>query len=147
MWDCIAYALDLSNKRPKLKSKTIKSIFLGYAFNSKVYRFLNLSTNSIFKAINAEFFEHLTIKDAISLELDKGLGKEVVSLDKGKQVMNQQDPSPSKESSSNKDEQVFRSKRSRIEKDFGSDMFTYICDLEDDPKSYNGVMSRPDAQK
>jgi len=32
------------------------SFFLGYALNSKAYRFSNLGTNPIFEAIDAEFF-------------------------------------------------------------------------------------------
>ena len=32
---CIAYVLDIDNKRAKLGSKAIKSIFIGYSLHSK----------------------------------------------------------------------------------------------------------------
>jgi hypothetical protein len=73
VWGCIAYVLDPSKKRNKIGSKAIKAVFIGYAHNSTAYRFLCLKTNSVLEADTAEFLEHLTIKDANSLELEKEL--------------------------------------------------------------------------
>lgn len=51
VWDCISYILDTFYKRPKLGSKNIKSIFIGYAQNSKTDKFLSLMSNILFEAI------------------------------------------------------------------------------------------------
>ena len=56
VWGCIAYVIDLSQRRPKCGTKGVRSIFLGYPPNSKAYRFLNQKTNSILESTSAEFF-------------------------------------------------------------------------------------------
>ena len=50
-------------RRSKLDFKTNICIFLGYVKNSNACRFLDLGTNSIIKARDAEFFEDKFIKD------------------------------------------------------------------------------------
>lgn len=41
VFGCIAYALDLSNSRQKLDTKSVKCVFLVYSNPSKAYRLYN----------------------------------------------------------------------------------------------------------
>ena len=47
MWGCIAYFRVSDPKRTKLGLRAIKSVFVGYVVNSKAYRLLDLSSNTI----------------------------------------------------------------------------------------------------
>ena len=44
-------------KRSKLGPRGIKSIFVGYAQNSKAYRLLDVNSNIIVESRDVEFFE------------------------------------------------------------------------------------------
>ena len=105
-------------KRPKLGSKATKSIFIGYSKQSKASRFLNLSSNSIFEATHAIYFEHLTIKDANNHELKKDLIDEINKYQPMDINNNGENTSNvvNKEDTNNSNE-LRRSKRQRIEKD------------------------------
>ena len=136
--------MDATQKRPKLGSKATKSIFIGYSKQSKASRFLNLNSNSIFEATHAIYFEHLTIKDANSHELEKDL-IDKVNKDQLMDIHNNRENTSNvvnKEDTNNSNE-LRRSKRQRIEKDLGPGMFTYL--LEEDPKTFNEAMSLPDS--
>ena len=52
VWRCIAYILNIANKRAKLESEAIKSFFIGYSLHNKAYGFLNLKTNTISEAMH-----------------------------------------------------------------------------------------------
>lgn len=56
---CIAYATVLHPSRDKLQSRVIPSVFLGYGFNKKGYKLLNLGTKSIFYSRDVIFIEHI----------------------------------------------------------------------------------------
>ena len=58
VWGCIAFYKALEPKRSKLGPRGIKSIFVGYAENSKAYRLLNLDTNTIVESRDVEFIEN-----------------------------------------------------------------------------------------
>jgi len=57
VWGCIAYYKVFDPHRRKLGPRGIKSIFVGYAQNSKAYRLLDLESNVIVETIHVEFFE------------------------------------------------------------------------------------------
>ena len=61
----MAYYRIPNPKRTKLRAQGIKSIFVGYAQNSKAYRFLDLQSNMIVESRDAEFFEDKLSKDII----------------------------------------------------------------------------------
>ena len=67
---CLAYVRVLDIRRPKLGPKTNKCVFLDFAEDSDAYRFLDLGTNSIIEAQNAECFENKFIKDKCLLLKD-----------------------------------------------------------------------------
>lgn len=56
---CLSHATVPLPLRDKLKSRVIPSIFLGYAFGKKAYKFLNLKSNSIFYYRDVSFVEHI----------------------------------------------------------------------------------------
>jgi hypothetical protein len=47
VWECIAYFRVPDSKRTKLGPRAIKSVFIGYAVDSKTYTLLDLSSNTI----------------------------------------------------------------------------------------------------
>ena len=55
VWECITYKVP-ENKRIKLGSRALKSVFVGYVENSKTYRLLDLGSNVIVESRNVEFF-------------------------------------------------------------------------------------------
>ena len=54
---CIAYYRVPDPKRTKLGPRALKSVFLGYAENSKAYRLLNKDSNVIIESRDVEFLE------------------------------------------------------------------------------------------
>ena len=64
MWGCIAYFRVPDPKRTKLGPRAIKSVFVGYAVNSKAYRLLDLSSNTIVESRDVEFIENKFINDS-----------------------------------------------------------------------------------
>jgi hypothetical protein len=61
---CIAYFRIPDPKRTKLGPRAIKSVFVGYAVNSKAYRLLDLSSNTIVESRDVEFIENKFINDS-----------------------------------------------------------------------------------
>lgn len=47
VWGCLAFYRVLDQKRTKLGPRAMKSVFAGYAKNSKAYRLLDLESNVI----------------------------------------------------------------------------------------------------
>ena len=62
MWGCLAYVKLPGIKIETLGTRTVKVVFLGYAESSDARRFLDLETNSIIEARDAEYFEEKFIK-------------------------------------------------------------------------------------
>ena len=57
VWGCLSFYRSHDPKRSKLGPRGIKSIFVGYAQNSKAYRLLNVNSNVIVESRDVEFFE------------------------------------------------------------------------------------------
>lgn len=56
MWGCFVYYKDNNPKITKLKD--VEYVFVGYFFNCKIYRLLNLESNMIIELKDVESFEH-----------------------------------------------------------------------------------------
>ena len=54
----MAYVRILDPKRNKLVSIAYECVFIGYAFNSKTYRFFDLKDRVIIESNDAEFYEY-----------------------------------------------------------------------------------------
>jgi hypothetical protein len=64
LWGCIAYFRVPDPKRTKLGPRAIKSVFVGYVVNSKAYKLLDLSSNTIVESRDVEFIENKFINDS-----------------------------------------------------------------------------------
>jgi len=56
-WGCLAYVRIPNPKRVKLASRAYECVFIGYALNSKVYRFYDLKAKMIIESNDADFYE------------------------------------------------------------------------------------------
>ena len=65
VWGCIAYYRVPDPKRTKLGPRALKSVFVGYAENSKAYRLLDLDSNVIIESRDVEFMERKFLGDSI----------------------------------------------------------------------------------
>jgi hypothetical protein len=63
VWGCVAYYRTPDFKRTKLGARAMKSIFIGYAHNSKAYRLLDIETNIVVESRDVEFFENKFLVD------------------------------------------------------------------------------------
>ena len=68
VWGCLAYYRVPDPKRTKLGPRAFKSVFVGYAENSKAYRLLDLSSNTIVESRDVEFFENKFSVDSENVE-------------------------------------------------------------------------------
>ena len=66
MWECLAKVEVPVPKKTKIRPKTVDCVFIDYAHNSSVYRFLtykleipNIHVNTIIESRNVVFFEHV----------------------------------------------------------------------------------------
>ena len=71
VWGCIAYYRLPDSQRTKLGSRGIKSVFVGYAQNSKAYILLDLESNVIVESIHVKFFENSFVKSQTMNEPEK----------------------------------------------------------------------------
>ena len=117
----------------KLDDKTFDRVFIGYAHNSRAYRFLvvksdynDYSPNTIKESCDAIFFENI--------------------FPYKNHIKNVESSTPMLESNyksdSNNEVALRRSKRPRIEKDFGDDFITFLIE---DPLTYAQAMTASDA--
>ncbi|GLU12005.1 hypothetical protein SLE2022_287150 [Rubroshorea leprosula] len=67
VWGCLAFYKVLDPQRTKLGPRGIKSVFVGYAINSKAYRLLYLESNVIVESVHVEFFEDKFTKDSSTM--------------------------------------------------------------------------------
>ena len=152
IWGCRAVVKLPEPKRVTLGERGIDCIFIGYAENSKAYRFYvidpnaSVSVNTVIESRDAIFDETRFSsiprpKDLIS-NVDEGQNSETLG--------GRSDPEP---------QQVRKSKRGRIAKNFGSDFqlylvegsrdevglqYSYCYSIEDDPKTFNEAMESRD---
>uniref|UniRef100_A0A2N9HBR3 CCHC-type domain-containing protein n=1 Tax=Fagus sylvatica TaxID=28930 RepID=A0A2N9HBR3_FAGSY len=115
VWGCIAYFRVPDPKRTKLGPRAIKSVFVGYAVNSKAYRLLDLSSNTIVESRDVEFIENKFINDS---QIEPKQTQESDSL-----VHDSLSGNKRIELSSPSEQR--RSQRVRKEKDFGPDFISY----------------------
>jgi hypothetical protein len=119
-------------KKRKIGPKTVDAVFIGYALDSNVNRFLvinseisDISNNTIIEARDAVYFENIfPFKKEIS---DNPSSSSLPSYH------------PSSSSIQPSDLEPRRSKRGRIQKDYGEDFFTFL--VEGDPSSYKEAMN------
>nr|KAJ0214957.1 hypothetical protein LSAT_V11C300107720 [Lactuca sativa] len=138
VWGCVAYYRTPDPKRTKLGARANKSIFIGYAQNSKAYRLLDIDSGGV-----VEFFEDKFSKDEenSSHTTPTSTSREILP------------PPPIVE-------EPRRSTRARIEKTFGDDFYSYLVEgtqkkvtrevifsinLDDDPKTFTEAMTSRDA--
>ena len=134
VWGCLAKVLIPDPKRKKIGHKTIDAFFLGYAKNSSANRFLvinsevkEVATNTIMEARDATFFEDIfPYKTRIS-----------------KEVQISEKPSSSTTIENLESQELRRSKRARVEKNFGDDFYTFL--VEGDPTTYKEAVMSVDA--
>ena len=58
VWGCVAFHKVHEPKSSKFGPRGIKSVFVGYAENSKTYRLLNLDYNMIVKSRDVDFIKN-----------------------------------------------------------------------------------------
>ena len=56
-WGCLAYVRIPDPKRIKLASRAYECVFVGYAINSKAYRFYDINAHNIIESNDADFYE------------------------------------------------------------------------------------------
>ncbi|KAI5350435.1 hypothetical protein L3X38_003326 [Prunus dulcis] len=134
VWGCLAKVLIPDPKRKKIGPKTIDAVFLGYAKNSSANRFLvinsevkEVANNTIMEARDATFFED-------SFQYKTRISKEVQISEK---------PSSSTTIENLESQELRRSKRARVEKNFGDDFCTFL--MEGDPRTYKEAVMSVDA--
>ncbi|CAL1388160.1 unnamed protein product [Linum trigynum] len=126
-WGCLAYVRIPDPKRIKLASRAYECVFVGYAANSKAYRFYDLNARTIIESIDADFFE-----TRFPFKTRNSGGNVLLAIrDNGTS------------GGVGSEDELRRSKRARISKDFGDD-FTTVFTLED-PKSLQEALTSVDA--
>ncbi|KAL0451611.1 UNVERIFIED_CONTAM: Retrovirus-related Pol polyprotein from transposon TNT 1-94 [Sesamum latifolium] len=65
VWGCLAFYRISDPNRTKLGPRAIKSVFVGYAENSKAYRLLDLDSNVIIESRDVKFFKNKFTRDSI----------------------------------------------------------------------------------
>ena len=131
VWGCLAKVKIPEPKRKKIGPKTVDAIFIGYASNSNANRFLvihsevnDINKNTIIESRDAIYFED-TFPFKIRIENDHSSNSNRVET----REENENIPR--------------RSKRSRIEKTFGDDFYTYL--IEDSPTTFEDAMKSLDS--
>jgi len=126
VWGCLAKVAVPIPKKVKIGSKTVDCIFIGYANNSNVYRFLvydssipDIHKNTIMDSRNASFFENVfPCKSIKAASVPKRVHETIEE--------NSQDQNSEEEI----EVEPRRSKRVRTENSFGPDFLTYMLDAE-----------------
>ena len=119
VWGCLAYVRLTDLKIPKLGIRTTTYAFLGYAINSATYRFFDLENKIIFESSDAIFHE-----EKFPFKLKNSGGEEY--------FLSQPSSSTSHLQNQENFEMEPRSKRARVENDFGFDY--YVFNIEENPK-------------
>ena len=135
VWGCLEKVQVPKPKQVKIGPKTIDCIFIGYANNSKAYRFLvykseipDIHSNTIIESDNAEFFE-----DIFPYKNEgKTLGE---SSKRPREITEENVPNI---------EEPRRSKRQRVPKSFGPDFLAFL--LENEPQTFKEAMKSSEAQ-
>nr|AAU90333.1 Putative gag and pol polyprotein, identical [Solanum demissum] len=134
VWGCLAFVRLMDPKITKLGKKVTTCAFLGYASNSTAYRFFNLEDNIVIESGDAIFHENKFPFDSKNSGGQR-IEQNILSL-----------PSSSTSTLKNKEVNDFelrRSKRARIEKDFGPNF--YVFNVGDDPLTLKEALSSHDS--
>ena len=170
VWGCLAFYRVTDPQRTKLGFRALKSVFVGYAENSKAYRLLDLDSNVIVESRDVHFIENkfrhdstyeleptqTQIRDNLGMNFSSNLGLSLnsnvgsTSIDKSSQTQEQVD--------------LRRSQRVRKEKNLDSDFISsqaivflvegdrknvtnkisIVLSIENDPKSFSEAMTSRD---
>ena len=117
MWGCVAYFKVPDPKIIKHGPRAIKNVFVGFAVNSKAYKLLDLSSNTIVESRDVEFIENKFINDS-QIPLEPKQTQETNSLVNDSLCGNKK-IEPSSPSEQRKSQKV------RKEKVFGPDFISY----------------------
>ncbi|KAL0559604.1 hypothetical protein IC582_004219 [Cucumis melo] len=134
-WGCLAYVRIPDPKRRKLASRAYECVFIGYAENSKTYRFYDLENKVIIESNDVDFFEDIfpfKSRNSGGLCSQTSGGSSSNSLPSIRiQTQDKEvDPEPR------------RNKRAKTVKDFGEDFEMYNVE---DPKDLTEALSSVDA--
>jgi len=124
----LAYVRIPDPKRKKLASRAYECVFIGYAINSKAYRFYDLKNQVVIVSNDVDFFE-----DKFPFRSKTSGG----SSSSSSTLVSIQEPTRDIEL------EAMKSKRARTAKDFGSDFQTY--NVEEDPSCLKEALSSIDA--
>ena len=161
VWGCLAYYRVPDPKRTKLGPRGIKSIFVGYAENSKAYRLLDIESKVIIESKDVEFLETKFIGD--SHTSNPGDPEKTITI--GGNVENSVPSSSKKRKLIESLDEPRRSQRARKEKNLGSDFISsqalvfllegsrtevlnkipIVLNVEDDPKTYSEAIASRDS--
>ena len=72
----MAYYRVPDNKRTKLGSRPLKSVFVGHAKNSKAHRLFNFGSNVIVESRDVKFFKNKFLKNSM-VNIDPSQGCEI----------------------------------------------------------------------
>ena len=143
--------------KPWLGRRAMKSVFVGYTENSKAYRLLDLSSNTVVESRDVEFIEDKFSKDS----MDALIPTQTHQGDSNPNTI----LSGTKRTESGSPSEQRKSQRIRKVKDFGPDFISYqaqlyliagnrqvvlnkipfVFNIEDDPKSYEEAMASRDS--
>ena len=115
VWGCLAYVRLTDRKIPTLGIRATTCAFFGYVINSTAYRFFDLENKIIFESGDAIFHE-----EKFQLGEENILSQPISSTS---YLQNQE----------NFEMEPRRSKRARVEKDFGPDY--YVFNIEENPQN------------
>ncbi|KAK2408198.1 hypothetical protein QL285_043729 [Trifolium repens] len=133
-WGCLAYVRKPDPKRVKLASRAYECVFIGYATNSKAYRFYDLNAKVIIESNDADFYEN-----KFPFKSRNSGGTEQSQISESSHI-------PVIQNENSNDEQQIelrRSKRARVAKDYGPDYSAYM--LDEDPANLQEALSSMDA--
>ena len=170
VWGCLAFYRVTDPQRTKLGFRALKSVFVGYAENSKAYRLLDLDSNVIVESRDVHFIENkfrhdstyeleptqTQIRDNLGMNFRSNLGLSLNS--------NVGSTSIGKSSQTQEQVDLRRSQRVRKEKNLDSDFISsqaivflvegdrknvtnkisIVLSIEDDPKSFSEAMTSRD---
>lgn len=128
VWECLAYVRILDHKKSKLTSRAYECIFIGYAINSKAYRFYYLKIHVIIESNDVDF---LKVKFSFKLRISGG--------NSGGGSLPSGSITPCNTEHDNSIIEPMKSKWARTTKDFGHNFHTYT--LEEDPTSLQEALT------
>ncbi|GKC43573.1 retrovirus-related pol polyprotein from transposon TNT 1-94 [Tanacetum coccineum] len=127
-WGCLAYARIPDPKRIKLASRAYECVFIGYALNSKAYKLFDLKSHVILESNDADFYEHKYPFKSTNSEGASSSNLPFIRVN---------------ENHDDLDNEPRRSKRARINKNFGPEFCAYT--LEEDPSNLQEALTSLDA--